>query len=201
MRYAWNKTADTPKLTGIPPHVVQLAKLEGLEEKIDSAKDTIIAQMKTEMDQRGFASTQFKMSELTEAIGTIMKGFLEQTGIAKRAAEEARAEAREQVQTNARIAFSMPDEDVEWCNDQLALADEESGFEHEDTEERRQTVSRRARVAAANGLQKRKLKVGFHHGTLNPLPVDWKFSSMTSLQLVHNWFMGDLNRNIPPCAL
>ncbi len=47
-------------------------------------------------------------------------------------------------------------------------------------------------------IKKRQFSCGLHHGKLNPLPADWKFSSMTPLQCVQCWFIGDLNRNIPP---
>ena len=93
----------------------------------------------------------------------------------------------------------MQDDHEEWCNAQLALPQDKScEIEQEDTEERRQRNVSQARAAAKSSVKKRQLKVGYHHGMLNPLPVDWKFASMTSLQLVHNWFIGNLRQNIPP---
>ena len=207
VRYSWNKTTKTPKLTGIPPHVVQLAKLERLERKVDSMEEKIMKRMKDEMDKRGFSSTEFKMSEIKECMGDVarlaVQGLIKETGLGKKA----RALAAEEVEDDEELAsngvegfgFAMADEHEEWCNAQLALAQGESSeLEHEDTEERRQLKSSRARAIAASSVKKRQLKVGYHHGTLNPLPVSWKFASMTSLQLVHNWFIGDLKRNIPP---
>ena len=40
--------------------------------------------------------------------------------------------------------------------------------------------------------------MGLHHGKLTPLPVNWTYVSMTSLQLVQNRFIGDKRTNIPP---
>ena len=40
--------------------------------------------------------------------------------------------------------------------------------------------------------------MGCHHGTLTPLPQDWEFPSMTWTQLIQNWFLGDLESNVPP---
>ena len=71
VRYWWNKTEDTPKLTGIPPHVVQLAKLEGLELKVDSLQDSLMKRMEDVMDKRGFSSTEFKMSKIKNAMDKI----------------------------------------------------------------------------------------------------------------------------------
>lgn len=34
IRYPWNKTDQTPKLTGIPPHVAILCKMEGVEQRM-----------------------------------------------------------------------------------------------------------------------------------------------------------------------
>ena len=207
VRYSWNKSADTPKLTGIPPHVVQLAKPEGLENKVDAMEEKIMTRMKAEMEKRGFSSTEFKMQEIKECLGEVarlaVQELVEQTGLRKKArdfaAEEAEA-GEELISDRAPSSgFFMNDEHEEWCNAQLALAQRERcEVELEDTEERRELNLNRARAAVVSSVRKRQLKVGFHHGTLNPLPVDWKFASMTSLQLVHNWFIGDLRRNIPP---
>jgi len=47
-----------------------------------------------------------------------------------------------------------------------------------------------------------RLLVMNHHGKIAPLPPNWKFTSMTCQQLIHNWFIGDSRNNIPPlCAL
>ena len=40
--------------------------------------------------------------------------------------------------------------------------------------------------------------MGSHHGSLTPLPQDWKFPSMTWTQLIHNWLLGNEEYNIPP---
>jgi hypothetical protein len=39
--------------------------------------------------------------------------------------------------------------------------------------------------------------MGSHHGSLTPLPQDWKFPSMTWTQLIHNWLLGNEEYNIP----
>ena len=37
-RYPWNKTSDTPIITGIPPDVLILAEFESLRNKLDDMK-------------------------------------------------------------------------------------------------------------------------------------------------------------------
>jgi len=43
-------------------------------------------------------------------------------------------------------------------------------------------------------VKRRKLKVGFHHGKLTILPVDFSFPSMTTNQLVLNWLVGNVKK-------
>jgi len=43
-------------------------------------------------------------------------------------------------------------------------------------------------------VKKRKLKVGFHHGKLTILPVDFSFPRMTTNQLVLNWLVGNAKK-------
>ena len=63
----------------------------------------------------------------------------------------------------------------------------------------------KAREEHANSVacvKRRKLKVGFHHGKLKILPVDFAFPRMTTNQLVLNWLVGNITNNLPPyCAL
>ena len=71
VRYSWNQTEDFPKLTGIPPHVAQLAKLKSLELKVDSMQDSLMKRMEDAMDKWDFFSTEFKMSKIKNAMGDI----------------------------------------------------------------------------------------------------------------------------------
>ena len=208
-KFPWTKTADTPRFTGIPPHVQQLVKLEELERSLASAKDDIVNGVKAEMDKRGFSSTGFNTSEITEAISgmteKIVKELLEQTDICKKAAVAAAGEATEQNQVE-RAGLVMHNEDEEWCSAQLRVEDVDINEDGEEEEaetatvaaERRELARKRRRKNETDQLNSRKLTVGVHHGRMNVLPQQWTFSSMTSLQLVQNWFIGDMRRNIPP---
>ncbi|KAL7550473.1 LOW QUALITY PROTEIN: hypothetical protein ACHAWF_014863 [Thalassiosira exigua] len=197
VRYSWNKTPDTPKLTGIPPHVVQLAKLEELERTLTAAKDEILTQMRVEMENRGFCSTEYKTKELSEAIAgvadKIVNDLMEKTDLATRVAAKS---ANEEMTPERHVAFVMQDEDedAQWCAAQSEITSSSDDVNREGMREMEQKAQR----AASAQLKKRRLKVGFHHGKLNPLPKQWKYSSMTSLQVVQSWFIGDLRSNIPP---
>ena len=51
-------------------------------------------------------------------------------------------------------------------------------------------------------VNRKRLKVGYHHGKLAILPLDFAFSRMTTNQLVLNWLVGNVKKNLPLyCAL
>ncbi|EJK63971.1 hypothetical protein THAOC_15345, partial [Thalassiosira oceanica] len=56
VRYPWNKTSDTPKITGVPPHVTHLAELHALKEEVTNLREGIMNEIREEMDKRGFNS-------------------------------------------------------------------------------------------------------------------------------------------------
>ena len=95
-------------------------------------------------------------------------------------------------------------EEVEGEEEVLEEVGVEEDGEEEEAEtatvaaERRELARKRRRKNETDQLNSRKLTVGVHHGRMNVLPQQWTFSSMTSLQLVQNWFIGDVRRNIPP---
>ena len=42
VKYPWNKTKDTPTISGIPPHVIMLSDLKRFENKIDGMGDDLM---------------------------------------------------------------------------------------------------------------------------------------------------------------
>eukprot|EP00985_Skeletonema_marinoi_P027937 scaffold23581_cov73-Skeletonema_marinoi.AAC.2 len=48
--FPWNKTRDTPRFNGIPPHVLHIAKMEELENKIDRMEENLMSRITAEMD-------------------------------------------------------------------------------------------------------------------------------------------------------
>jgi len=51
-KYPWEMTDITPRLTGIPPHVTMLTKMDTLLKNQDAAADSLMAQIKQELDER-----------------------------------------------------------------------------------------------------------------------------------------------------
>ena len=67
-KYPWDKTSDTPEITGIPPDVLVLAEFESMRTKMDEMKISIGSDfektLKKELDDREVGGTVFtKMSE------------------------------------------------------------------------------------------------------------------------------------------
>ena len=207
-KYPWNETADTPKFTGLPPHIVSLAKLESLERTVANIPNTFMGMMREEMDNRQFFATEHNTHEILNAVSSlttkIVEELLEKTNLVRQATMDAAAAAAGAADQNRanNDELIIPDEDEDglWCDQQLTnAANADSASQSaQSAEQFLQLNRRRARERAAATVKKRKLKVGYHHGKLNPLTSTFQFAPMTSLQLIQNWFIGDLNRNIPP---
>jgi hypothetical protein len=50
VRYPWNKTASTLSFTGLPPHVSILAQIESLKVVLNEATESIIDEVKADLD-------------------------------------------------------------------------------------------------------------------------------------------------------
>ena len=66
--YPWNSTADTPKITDVPPHVLLMAELEELKIKFDALQMHIKSDMKDTLDERGVGGSEFHTNSILEAI-------------------------------------------------------------------------------------------------------------------------------------
>lgn len=214
IKYPWNKTKDTPRFTGIPPHVNSLAKLEEMEMTMKAIPTRFMDMMKSEMDRRKFFASEVNTHEITDAIKTmsekIVAELLEKTGGLRIAvSENSTTTATTSTQLDRRrngLVIENEDDDGDWCNRQLTVTEDGGEDDGITTVNRRaeeaQLARERVRQSSAQSVKKRQLLVGVHHGKLNPLPKAYTFSAMTSLQLIQNWFIGDLRRNIPPlCRL
>ena len=76
--FPWTATSNTPKFTGIPPHVSLLASIEQLTAELAelrvSMKETIVE----EFDDRGIGSTEFHSLCVEEKIADMMKRMEDQ---------------------------------------------------------------------------------------------------------------------------
>lgn len=66
--YPWNSTFDTPKITGVPPHVLLMAELEELKIKLDALQMSIKSDMKDALDERGVGGSKFYTNSILETL-------------------------------------------------------------------------------------------------------------------------------------
>ena len=87
VKHEWDKTEDTPQITGIPPDVMVLSELETLREqmeeikqKMDSMKDDIKKDFRgaltAELDKREVGGGAYiKMNEMIDKMDKMMKAL------------------------------------------------------------------------------------------------------------------------------
>ena len=66
--YPWDTTADTPKITGVPQHVLLMAEIEDLKIKFEALQIRIKSDMKDALDERGVGGSEFHTNSILEAI-------------------------------------------------------------------------------------------------------------------------------------
>jgi hypothetical protein len=204
--YPWNATSSTPTFNGIPPHILHIAKLEELEQKIVTMEKNLLDKMGNMMDERGFSSTDYKAGSIEEAFKTVLKEYTTEVNGELKGIKKSLQDIR-------RIDISGVDEEGPAFNT-CTVTDEDEDItaacadnEAESNELIRGTlrsklVRKRKLHEISEGIRKkRKLNVGFHHGRLNVLPQDFKFASMTVNQFINCWLLGDNERNIPALCL
>ena len=181
--FPWNKTEDTPSLTGIPPHVLNMAELEVVKKELIDLKETLPTKISTMLDNRGFSSTGLNTTKVIEAITNQYKSIVEE------------------VMKKANLTITREIDDV---NDvDFVIEDEEITTSYDDkptlTETEVHLKSKQSRESADASIKKRRYTMGYCHGKLTALPADFAFpKGMTSQQLVLNWYAGSIKQNIPP---
>ena len=78
VKYPWNKTEETPVSTGVPPHVLHMAdmhelqlELKSLKQEMKDMKTSLMDEIKQEMTNRGFGSTEHNTGQLMELITSV----------------------------------------------------------------------------------------------------------------------------------
>ena len=68
IKFPWNKTLQTPQVTGIPPHVVLQAEMESLQQKMEQTKNDIVREMGLELDRRHIGGDAFQGTRLLDQV-------------------------------------------------------------------------------------------------------------------------------------
>ena len=206
VRFPRNKTTDTPKFNGIPPHVLHIVKIESLERKIDNLKKDLLAGLVDEMDKRGFSSTSYKTSDITDAISAIAEKMTTEMKALKDDLQNSRnvPTADYVIDDSAGVVIprtAIVDEDGVFDNFDTNETEGEEGDKPRESEQRRLQRKRKQREASDEAVKKRRYRVGHHHGRLNVLPANYVFPSLGPKDLCENWLLGSEDQNIPPLCL
>ena len=189
--FPWTATDDTPYFSGIPPHVIQLAEIEKLSQKIDNLRDTIKNLFQTELDERGVGSPEFYTTKIMERLSSL------QSDITKRL-------------DNAPIfnSLAMTNNISNQDGQNFHILEDEEGIggrideldqlaDGKEIEELRNLRRKRRRETAEGAVKKRRFKLGIVDGNVTSLPPDFIFKhNMSCEQVVTCWFIGDVKGNI-----
>ena len=189
--YPWASTIDTPTFTGIPPHVTLMSEFQKVSHELNTLRASLPKTISTMLDGRGFSSTGMNTDKVIDFFKKtseeMVSQIIEKTNItlAKNENDDGFHNGVSYVMDEEEIASLTPYKNVtNLTKTEQALKSRE---EHKNS------------IAI---MKKRKLKVGFHHGKLTILPVNFSFPRMTMNQLVLNWLVGNVEKNQPPyCAL
>lgn len=208
VKYPWNKTSDTPVLTGIPPHVVILAQLEETKMQFQELKNSIKSDISSLLDekldghlagtetvhQRAILDSLEAMTKKIEELGTsvTIAQTRSENSVDGSSNQNDGSDVLNLVDEEAQVNVAMNEDELEGLNE---IGDDNLVAQVRDIRERQ----RNTRARRIQG--QRQLTMGFHNGRLQILLPTFKFPNMTMRQLVDNWFVGHCSGKVPPYVL
>ena len=190
--YPWEATSDTPKLTGIPPHVLLMAEIEEMKNKFEKLNVTFKGDMNDALDERGVGGSEYHTNCILKAIKKSEAAMLN----------------RMTSEVSTRISSEDSGGPLLIRNEEFELQNVSEGIDSEELrnggrigDASRALVATRTRHIQDTLLSSRRLRMGYHHGRLQVLPPRWTFPKMNIKQLVDNWYIGNKKESIPPMKL
>ena len=182
--HPWESSRYSPKITGVPPHVLLMAKMEELMHKFTTLRGDIKTDFDGLLDHRGVGGSEFHTNQILEAINALSLSTSSGLNTSNT--------------SNNEDDISTPNMII---NDEEDLISNSSDEVIEDDTEVQDIIERRSRQNQKRVMAKRQLTMGFHHGKLQVLPPMWKFPKMNAKQLIDNWYVGNTREKIPPLVL
>ena len=180
--HPWESSKFSPKITGVPPHVLLMAKMEELMLKFNTLRVDMKDDFGGMLDHRGIGGSEFHTNIILEAIKTIGNSVSSSPSASPSDSEEGTA-CNMIISDEEDTLYSSSEEGIEYSG------------------EARDIIERRSRQNTKKVMAKRQLSMGFHHGKLQVLPPRWKFPKMNAKQLIDNWYVGNAREKVPPLAL
>ena len=117
VKYPWNETADTPKITGLPPDIVLLAKLQTMKMEMDALKADLQASFEStltrQLDEREVGGSGFaRGNEILGKLDTLLETVTNASRAAARASAQEPA-AEEPVEFDGDSGFVSDDGEEE----------------------------------------------------------------------------------------
>ena len=185
VKYPWNKTSETPEITGIPPDVLILAKFESLTQQLEEMRLSMEANyeivLRRELDSREVGGSDHRrMSELMNKMDNVLETLATHSTIPEIDPGSG--------DNNIHAEFDLYDDEEDVV---LPFPDVDEG-----------TANEAIRVQTKRQLSERKYTIGYHHGKMNPLPSTWKYPrGITLIHLINLWLIGDKEQNVPPLGM
>ena len=185
--YPWTSTKDTPTLTGIPPHVTLMSEFQRVTQEVEEFKSSLPNTISSMLDGRGFSSTGMNTDKVIiffkKASEDMVSQILEKTNASS-------LKDTNEDGFNSGVSYVLDEEEITTSTPYKNLRNLTK------TEKNLKASKEHANSVAC--VKRRRLKVGYHHGKLTILPPDFAFPRMTTHQLVLNWLVGNLKKNLPP---
>ena len=71
LKFSWNKTRDTPFLTGVPPHILMMSDMKRFEEILDCVSNDMVTIMKEELNRRDIGGDMQHAVQIQEQIAAL----------------------------------------------------------------------------------------------------------------------------------
>ncbi|KAL3781326.1 hypothetical protein ACHAW5_007180 [Stephanodiscus triporus] len=177
VKYPWDKTSDTPEITGIPPDVLILTQFESVRGEMEAMKKSMTLSfeqmLKSELDAREISGSAYAqvhaMMAKTDELMARMARMMDPCKL-------------------QLIPLSSPAETGEDVVNGIAIPVDVEGIADQMRQNKSQATMK------AHGFT-----LGWHHNKLTPLPADWCYpKGMNLLQLLDLWLVGIPAQNIPP---
>jgi hypothetical protein len=187
--YPWDRTEDTPRFTGIPPHVTLLAQMEEMKKHIDELEKKVVSHFERALDARGIGGSEFHTNQILQAIRDLGNQM-----------DTSQQHVRQEMATaSTPYTFDEEDDNIDFDIDGSAMSS------HDDETAQEEIALQRSKVndKVSTAIKRRHYKVGLVGSCLTTLPPGFQFpKSLTCEQLVTNWFIGNGEKNIIPyCRL
>ena len=178
VRMPWNKTANTPVFTGMPPHVSILTQIEELKIALKTATDAILSGVKEDLDGRRLGTESYFAKEEIVAEIKMMRADMTQ-----RMNAIARSSSSFALQVQAPYHVEQPEVAVGSIEDNEPSQGDTGPVTLLD----RATGHRYQYFCSAGGIRR--------------LPDDFVFPKMSFVTLITSWFSGNESMRTVPYKL